>query len=64
MPILKGIVSWITIKRMNEIDLFRKYPGNVQRDQLLNLIELAKDTEWGNKYKLIRHKLFPINFGM
>ncbi|MBI9067000.1 MAG: GH3 auxin-responsive promoter family protein [Salinivirgaceae bacterium] len=50
MPILKGIVNWITIKRMNEIDLFRKYPGNMQRDQLLNLIELAEDTEWGKKY--------------
>lgn len=51
MPILKSIVSWITIKRMNEIDLFRKYPGNVQRDAMLHLINRAQDTEWGHKYK-------------
>lgn len=50
MPLLKSIVNWITIKRMNEIDLFRKYPADVQRDVLLNLIHEAKDTEWGTEY--------------
>lgn len=50
MPILKGIVSWLTIKRMNEIDLFRKYPGNVQIDQLMHLLQNAKDTQWGLTY--------------
>jgi hypothetical protein len=47
MPILKGIVSWLTIKRINEINLFRQYPGNVQHDVLINLIEMARETEWG-----------------
>ncbi|PKP10685.1 MAG: hypothetical protein CVU09_05580 [Bacteroidetes bacterium HGW-Bacteroidetes-4] len=47
MPILKGIVSWLTIKRMNEIDLFRQYPGNVQHDVMMSLIEAARETEWG-----------------
>ncbi len=51
MPLFKSIVSWITIKRMNEIDLFRKYPADVQRDMLLQLIEEAIDTEWGRMYK-------------
>jgi hypothetical protein len=50
MPILKGIVSWITIKRMNEIELFKKYPENVQHDQLFHLINTARDTTWGEKY--------------
>jgi hypothetical protein len=50
MPILKGIVSWLTIKRMNEIDLFRQYPGNVQHDVLMNLIETASETEWGKNH--------------
>lgn len=47
MPILKGIVSWLTIKRMNEIDLFRQYPGNVQHDVMMSLVETARETEWG-----------------
>lgn len=50
MPLFKGIISWLSIKRMNEIDLFRKYPGNVQHDQLMHLIQAAKDTEWGIMY--------------
>jgi len=50
MPILKGIVSWITIKRMNEIELFKKYPENVQHDQLFHLLKMAQDTTWGKKY--------------
>ena len=53
MPIFKGIISWLSIKRMNEIDLFRKYPGNVQHDQLMYLLDAAKETQWGitHKYK-------------
>ncbi len=50
MPILKGIVGWLTIKRMNEIDLFRQYPGNVQHDVMMNLIETASETEWGKNH--------------
>jgi hypothetical protein len=50
MPLLKGIVSWLTIKRMNEIELFKQYPGNVQRDTLTNLIDTARDTWWGTQY--------------
>lgn len=61
MPILKGIVSWITIKRMNEIELFKKYPENVQTDQLTHLVNTAKDTEWGvqyNYHKITTHAEF------
>ncbi len=50
MPLVKSIFNWIAIKRLNEIDLFRKYPADVQRDTFENLILLASDTEWGQKY--------------
>lgn len=50
MPLFKSIVSWITIKRMNEIDLFKKYPADVQRDMLMQLINDAVDTEWGHTH--------------
>ncbi len=67
MPLFKSIVSWITIKRMNEIDLFRKYPADVQRDTLMQLINDAADTEWGHQhnYATIKNyndfkKLVPI----
>lgn len=50
MPLLKGIINWISIKRMNEITLFRQYPGHVQHDVLMDLIETARDTEWGKQF--------------
>ncbi len=58
MPIFKGILSWFTIKRMNEIDLFRKYPVNVQHDQLTYLLRTAKQTEWGKKYNFEEIKTY------
>lgn len=50
MPLIKSIVNWMTIKRMNEVDLFRKYPADVQRDVLNYLITEATDTEWGKTH--------------
>lgn len=37
-------------KRIHDIDLFRKYPHDVQAELFRNLLHTAKDTEWGNKY--------------
>ncbi len=51
MPLLKSIFSWIAIKRMSEIDLFRKYPADVQSDTFNYLIKQTIDTEWGQKYQ-------------
>ncbi len=50
MPIINSILSWLNIKRFHQIDLFRKYPYDVQKDQLFGLINKAKDTSWGKKY--------------
>ncbi|AKD02858.1 GH3 auxin-responsive promoter family protein [Pontibacter korlensis] len=37
-------------KRIHDIDLFRKYPHEVQLELFQNLISTAKNTEWGRKY--------------
>ncbi|MCK5822369.1 MAG: GH3 auxin-responsive promoter family protein, partial [Bacteroidales bacterium] len=50
MPIFRSIVSWMMIKRTNEINLFKNYPFEVQQETLQKLIKKAKDTEWGKKY--------------
>jgi len=49
MP-FNSIFSWIIKKRIHQIELFKKYPFEVQNDVLLVLIDKAKDTEWGKKY--------------
>lgn len=50
MALIHSIISWVTIKRMNQIDLFKKYPENVQCEQLNYLLKTAKNTEFGKKY--------------
>ncbi len=37
-------------KRIHDIDLFRKYPHEVQEELFLNLIDTAKGTDWGKTY--------------
>ncbi|MFD2513942.1 GH3 auxin-responsive promoter family protein [Pontibacter locisalis] len=37
-------------KRIDDIDLFRKYPHEVQQELFKGLISKAKNTEWGKKY--------------
>ncbi|MEZ4937606.1 MAG: GH3 auxin-responsive promoter family protein [Crocinitomicaceae bacterium] len=37
-------------KRIHQIDLFKQYPVEVQNELLSNLIDRAKDTEWGLKF--------------
>ncbi|WP_066832648.1 GH3 auxin-responsive promoter family protein [Rufibacter ruber] len=37
-------------KRIHQIDLFRKYPHEVQNELFSHLINTAKGTEWGQKF--------------
>jgi hypothetical protein len=56
MPIVNSILSWIMKKRIHQMELFQKFPMDVQQEVFRNLIEEAKFTEWGKKfeYKSIR----------
>jgi hypothetical protein len=47
MTILNSIASWWMKKRMHQIELFMKYPHDVQHECLRKLLTSAKDTEWG-----------------
>jgi len=37
-------------KRIHQIDLFMKYPHDVQAELLMKLLNAAQNTEWGRKY--------------
>ncbi|NJO70329.1 MAG: GH3 auxin-responsive promoter family protein, partial [Bacteroidetes bacterium] len=50
MAIINSIVSWLNVKRLHQIELFKSYPFNVQQDSLLKLIQKSAETEWGKKY--------------
>lgn len=68
MPILNSIASWLMKKRMHQIELFMKYPHDVQDEWMHSLITSAKDTEYGkmHDFKSIKnHEQFrqqiPVN---
>lgn len=50
MPFLNSVISWLNIKRINQISLYDKYPLEIQTETLLKLIDKAKYTEWGKMY--------------
>ncbi len=50
MKILNSVLSWAMEKRMHQIELFLKFPHQVQNEWFHKLISTAKNTEWGKKY--------------
>jgi hypothetical protein len=50
MAIIPSIVNWLNIKRLNQIEIFKKYPFETQQETLYKLLAKAAKTEWGKKY--------------
>ncbi len=50
IPIVNSIASWFLKKRFHQIELFLKYPVEVQEELLQNLLLKAKNTEIGKEY--------------
>ena len=51
IPLFNSIASWILKKRIHQMELFMKYPNEVQGELLNNLLKTARKTKIGNKYK-------------
>lgn len=49
-PIANSVASWFLKKRLHQMELFMKYPHEVQYELLQDLLYKAKDTEIGRKY--------------
>ena len=50
MALINSVLSWLMKQRVHQIELFVKYPHEVQMDWLRNLLGNAKNTEWGRKF--------------
>ena len=50
IPLVNSIASWFLKKRFHQIELFLKYPNEVQNELLFQLLSAAKDTEIGKTY--------------
>ncbi|NTV82820.1 MAG: GH3 auxin-responsive promoter family protein [Bacteroidales bacterium] len=50
MALINSVLYWYIKKRIHQIELFVKYPHDVQAEWFQKLINTAKDTEWGKKF--------------
>jgi hypothetical protein len=50
MGLINSILTWVMKKRIHQIELFIKYPHDVQDELLKKLIQTARSTEFGMQY--------------
>ena len=50
IPLFNSIASWLLKKRYHQIELFLKYPQDVQKEVLTQLIAFAETTAVGREY--------------
>lgn len=51
MALINSIASWLMVKRIHQIELFMKYPSQVQEEWFLKLIESGQETEFGKLHE-------------
>ena len=51
IPLFNSIASWLLKKRYHQIELFLKYPAEVQEEVLFQLLGIAEDTKIGREHK-------------
>lgn len=56
LTIINSIVTWILKKRIHQMELFMKFPIDVQNELLLSLINQAQNTEFGKKHQFLSIK--------
>ena len=49
-PIINSIATWVLKQRIHQIELFLKYPHEVQEELMMNLIRSSEETVIGQKY--------------
>jgi hypothetical protein len=50
MALINSVLSWLIRKRIHQIELFMKYPHEVQAEWFRKLVQSGQETEWGKKY--------------
>ncbi|MFM2214208.1 MAG: hypothetical protein RL427_1471 [Bacteroidota bacterium] len=50
IPLINSIASWVLKQRIHQIELFLKYPNEVQDELMMKLVRSSEDTVVGQKY--------------
>ncbi len=51
LTIINSFASWVLKQRIHQIELFLKYPNDVQEELLMDLLQSAKNTVLGKEYE-------------
>lgn len=51
LPIINSIASWVLKQRIHQIELFLKYPNEVQEELMMNLVRASENTSVGKQYE-------------
>lgn len=60
LPIINSIASWVLKQRIHQMELFLKYPNEVQEELLMNLIRLSEGTLVGRNYDFFTIRSYQI----
>jgi hypothetical protein len=60
IPIVNSIISWFLKKRIHQIELFIKYPIDVQTELLNRLLFDSKNTEFGKQFEFESIKNYEV----
>ena len=57
IPLFNSVASWFLKKRIHQMELFMKYPNEVQQELLHGLLNIASKTETGkiNDFESIKN---------
>jgi hypothetical protein len=58
LTIINSFASWVLKQRIHQIELFLKYPNEVQEELLMNLIHSSKNTVLGKQYEFATIKSY------
>lgn len=51
MSILNSVISWLNVKRLQQINWYKFYPQDIQNEVLFRLLKECENTEWGLLHK-------------
>ena len=58
MEIINSVMTWLMKKRIHQIELFIKYPTDVQKEVFHTLLQTAKQTDYGKQYDFASIKTY------
>ena len=50
MPLINSVIKWLNFKRIYQIELYSKYPIEIQKEVFFHLLGKAGNTEYGKLY--------------